>query len=188
MIDDAATRVNASAGGATSDALEDHDRDLARRPLLIFVVRRPDRGHRRPESRLLGRRRRAGARLEAVRHDLHLDDRLSHEIVVPARVSRRAAARGDDEITIASTAVDQRGRPWVTRAPAGRGQEQGRDALPDMAVAALSLDVPARVRLLPSGRSTAGSGSCCRHGFLRSPYLIESGDTARPTRPASEIA
>jgi len=32
MIDDAATRVNASAGGATSDALEDHDRDLARRP------------------------------------------------------------------------------------------------------------------------------------------------------------
>src|SRR5262245_34845931 len=84
-----------------SDAFEDDDGDLARRPLLILVVGRPDRGHRLPESRLLGRRRRAGARLEAICQDLDLNDRIRDEIFVPARMLGRAPARGHDEVLLA---------------------------------------------------------------------------------------
>src|SRR5712671_5033663 len=162
-----------------SDALEDHDRNLARRPLLILLIRRPDRGHRLPQGWLLRRRRRAGARFEAIRHDLHLHDRLRDEVLVPARVLRRAAARGDDEIVVAGAAVDQRRRPRLAGAPAGRRQEQGGDALPDMPVPAVAVDITARVRLLPAGWTAPGSGSC-RHVLLRGAPADRRGAGAPP--------
>src|SRR5262245_19227359 len=67
-------------------ALDDHHRDLPRRARLVFVVGGEDRSHRLPQRRLLGRRGCAGAGLEALRHDLHLNLGLRDEILVPVGV------------------------------------------------------------------------------------------------------
>src|SRR5215470_1388885 len=135
---------------AASGALDDDDRDLARGARLVLVVGRPDLGHDRPERRPLRLRGGAGARLEAVRHHLHLDLGLGHQVLVPGRMLRRPAARGHHQVAIAVAAVDQRRGPRLAGAPAGGRQEQRGHALPDVPVLAAALAIAARVLLLPA--------------------------------------
>src|SRR6185503_11536698 len=134
-----------------SGFLYDHDRNLAGGPLLVFLVRRPDRGHLLPQRRLLGLGGGAGARLEALGHHLHLDLGLRGQVLVPGRVLGRAAAGGHHHVAVAVAAVDQRGRAGLAGAPAGRRQQEGRHALPDVAVLATGLEVTLGVFLLPAG-------------------------------------
>src|SRR4051794_24412163 len=79
------TRRNGPLGGAPvlTRALQDDDRDLALGLALVVVVGRPLRDHRLPHLGLLVGRGLAGARLEAIVPDLHLDFGVGLEVHVP---------------------------------------------------------------------------------------------------------
>src|SRR5690606_27663141 len=97
---------------------------------LVLVVVGPLRGHRRPHALLvLGA---AGARDH--RDDLvpHLDlaVRVGDEVLVPARVLRRAALRRDEHEVVAVASVDERVLPDLSRLSSLPAQDQAAGAVP----------------------------------------------------------
>src|SRR5438067_7433294 len=123
----------------TAGALEHDDRDLALGLVHVVVVRRPDLGHRRPETVALvaaGCARPCG---ELLVLDLQLHLGMLDEVPVPPGVLRRAALRGDDDVAVAVAAEDERRRAGVARAATGRRQQQDRHAVPDVADLAVGL-------------------------------------------------
>src|SRR5947209_3196503 len=71
----------------------------------------------------------AGPRLHLRGADLHLDLGVGEEVAVPARMLRRAAFRGDNDVAaLTRVAVEQRKDELLAGFPPGRRQQQRRDA------------------------------------------------------------
>src|SRR4249919_196638 len=169
--------------GLRLSRLEDDDRDLALGALLIVVVRGPLSGHRPPELWLLLWGGVTGVGREALVLDLHLDARVSLQVLVPGRRRVRAALRGDHQIVVPVAPVDQRGRLRLTGAPAGGSQEEGVGALPVVALLATSRPVALDV-LRPVKRHTRSglpvlAGRSNNYRSSRSSWpIVPSGNTA----------
>src|SRR3954463_2097735 len=109
---------------ATSDALEDHERDLAVGLLLVLVVVRPDLGQGRPQTLALLALGVAMARAEAVALDLDADPVLRLHVEVPGGMLGGAALGRDDDGVAVDLAVDQGHDPLLAGLAPGRGQQQ----------------------------------------------------------------
>src|SRR5437868_2100474 len=108
-----------------ADRVEHDDRDLALGLGLVIGVRRPEFERLLPEFRALRAGGGAGPRLHLRGADLHLDLGVGEEVAVPARMLRRAALRGDDDVAaIAGVAVEQRKDELLAGFPPGRRQQQ----------------------------------------------------------------
>src|SRR5690606_2539464 len=86
------------ASGARLGALQDEDRDLARRALLVVGVRRVRRDGTLPPQRRLLAVHLARDVVVALRPVLQLDARVREHVVVPDGVLRRAPERRDDRV------------------------------------------------------------------------------------------
>src|ERR1700693_2243212 len=90
------------------DALQHDGRDLARGSLAVVVEGRVDVGMMRVQALVLFALRNVRASLELLLPYLHGHLRVLHEVVVPGRVSGRAALGGDDHVVVAVAGVDER--------------------------------------------------------------------------------
>src|SRR5215210_4954669 len=88
--------------------VEDDDRDLALGLLLVVGIGRPEFQRLLPEPGAFLAGCGAGAGLELLGADLHFDLGIGEEVAIPARVLRRAAFRGDDDIAVAGLPVEKR--------------------------------------------------------------------------------
>src|SRR6266545_1932705 len=131
----------------------DHDHgDLPRGARLVVVVRRPERGHHRPQPGLLHRIGGLRGPVEDVRADLDPHARIGHQVAVPLRRVGAAAVGGYDEVPVAVAPVDQRGPPRLAGAPAERDEQQGRYPAPEVSLGAPTGHVARDVVALPARR------------------------------------
>src|SRR5690606_26630726 len=91
-----------------SGRVQHDDGDVAVGLGPVVVERGPHGGHRGPQLGLLLGARGAGDGVEPLGAHLHRDVRVGDEILVPARVVRRAALGGHDDVRIPVGLVDQR--------------------------------------------------------------------------------
>src|SRR5271166_1744292 len=107
-----------------ADGIQHDHRDLALGLLLVIGIGWPELERLLPQPRALRAGGRPGPRLQLGGPDLHVDLRVREQIAVPAGVFWRAAFRGDDDITVAVLAVEQREDEPLPRLAAGRRQQQ----------------------------------------------------------------
>src|ERR1700737_4953532 len=124
-------------------ARQHDDRDLARGPALVFVVRGPYLGHQRPQSAALRAFR--GARLHRHGFALDLDRRVAagDQVLKPRGIGGRSALGGYDHPPLAIGSVDERRRPYLAGLPSLRAQKQNLSAPPVISALALRLAIDA---------------------------------------------
>src|SRR5437899_5090975 len=117
------------------DVLQHYDRDDTLRLLRVVAEDREVVAVSLVEAIALGSfRDGCRAHLELLGPDLDLSVPMLHQVVVPARMQRRAALRGGDHVAVAIAVVDERRRADLSGLRPPRGQQQklvaeGTDAL-----------------------------------------------------------
>src|ERR1700749_1580723 len=86
---------------------------------LVVRVRRPELERLFPKPVAFFARRCPGPRVQLLGPDLHFDVGVRENVLVPARVVRRAPLRGDDEVTAALRSIEQREYVLVAGLAAG---------------------------------------------------------------------
>src|SRR4051812_44663757 len=98
-----------SSGFHLPDRVEQHDRNFPVGLRLVFLVRRPDLHHLRPQPGPLVGRGDPGPRLEDVAVDLYPHARIGDQVLEPQRVRRDTALGRHHDVAVAVAAVDQPG-------------------------------------------------------------------------------
>src|SRR6476620_8186640 len=101
-------------GSHGTERLEDDDRDLPGRLLLIFGVGRVEADHHRPEAVALLALRVVRTNVNVLPADLEIGFARA-KVQIPGGVLRVASLRGDHDVAIAVAPVEERHRALLAR-------------------------------------------------------------------------